>query len=417
MSDKKKIVLVSHNDILGGAAIVTFRLMKALRALGHDAEMLVFNKMGDDPDVHQIGLRPMRGWKFIIERAKIMRNNGYSRENLFKVSTASDGMAIHRNRRIRNADVVMINWINQGMVSLSGLRHLCQQGKKVIWTMHDMWCMTGICHHALECTAYRNQCGNCRFLGEKAAPDDLSHKVWLKKKALYDGLPVKFVAVSNWLREKANRSSLLRGHDIAVIPNAFPVNSFPTTSERPFEMPYKNYFKNIITFGAVRLDDPIKGIRYAVDALNILYDEEPEIAAGAIAIFFGSTRSDDILQNLKFPHVALGTISDPTTLHQLYCASKVVLSTSLYESLPGTLIEGQSSGAIPVTFGNGGQADIIDHRINGYIATFPDTRDIANGIKWAINSDISREDLHDSVAEKFSSTTIARRYLDLIDKM
>lgn len=238
-----------------------------------------------------------------------------------------------------------------------------------------------------------------------------------EKKALYDGLPVKFVAVSNWLREKANRSSLLRGHDIAVIPNAFPVNSFPTTSERPFEMPYKNYFKNIITFGAVRLDDPIKGIRYAVDALNILYDEEPEIAAGAIAIFFGSTRSDDILQNLKFPHVALGTISDPTTLHQLYCASKVVLSTSLYESLPGTLIEGQSSGAIPVTFGNGGQADIIDHRINGYIATFPDTRDIANGIKWAINSDISREDLHDSVAEKFSSTTIARRYLDLIDKM
>ena len=42
--EKKRIVLVSHNDRRGGAAIVTYRLMKTLQSLGHEADMLVFEK-------------------------------------------------------------------------------------------------------------------------------------------------------------------------------------------------------------------------------------------------------------------------------------------------------------------------------------------------------------------------------------
>ena len=42
-----KIALINTSDTLGGAAIVTYRLMEALRNAGHDARMVTFVKYGD----------------------------------------------------------------------------------------------------------------------------------------------------------------------------------------------------------------------------------------------------------------------------------------------------------------------------------------------------------------------------------
>ena len=44
-----KITIVNHSDNRGGAAIVSLRLMEALRAAGHDAVMLVAHKYTDHP--------------------------------------------------------------------------------------------------------------------------------------------------------------------------------------------------------------------------------------------------------------------------------------------------------------------------------------------------------------------------------
>lgn len=415
--DRKRIVLLSCNDIVGGAAIVTLRLMHALRDLGHDARMVVLNKKGSDSYVAKAGFCAERGAAFLFERIQIFMSNGFNREDLFKVSTASCGVGIHRHPFVRQADVVMINWVNQGLLSLGELEKIASEGKKLIWTMHDMWCMTGICHHAYECERYMDSCGLCPFLGKRASENDLSAKVWRKKKELFDRLPIKFVAVSSWVKERALQSSLLKGKDIEIIHNAFPVDSFMTKPEQPYDSLVIGHYNNVISFGAASLDDPVKGVRYAVEALNILVDENPEIASRSVAIFFGKVRSNSLFEKLRFPYLACGTIADHLTLHQLYCASKVILSTSLYETLGGTLIEGQSSGAVPVSFGRGGQVDIIDHKVNGYIARYLDPRDVAEGIKWAIGAGIPRQELHQSVVDRFSSDVIARRYLELIDRI
>lgn len=412
--EKKRIVLLSHNDLLGGAAIVTYRLMKALHELGHEADMLVFNKTCDNPHVHQLGTRPVRGWRFISERAGIMMRNGFNRRDLFKISTASTGMNIHRHPLVKKADAIFVNWVNQSTVSLKEMQRICDMGKPVIWTMHDMWCMTGICHHAYSCSNYLQQCGDCPYLGPKAAPGDLSHKIWLKKKKLYDSTDIRFVAVSNWVKQCAHNSSLLRDKDITVIHNAFPSDLFRTYSDKPFTIETRNRFKNIIAFGAAKLDDPVKGLTYAIDALNILMNEAPEIAAGSVAVFFGKTDRDDLFHKLRFPHLACGTINDHTVLHQLLVQTKVILSTSLYETLGGTLIEGMSAGATPVSFGRGGQTDIIDHKVTGYIAEYCNPRDVAEGIKWALAANLDREKQHETIRRRFNANDIALRYLSLI---
>ena len=94
-----------------------------------------------------------------------------------------------------------------------------------------------------------------------------------------------------------------------------------------------------------------------------------------------------------------------------------VISTSLYETLPGTLIEGQASGCLPVTFGKGGQADIVEHLKTGYIAEYKDPASVAKGIEWALEANILREFLHSEVERKFSAAKIAQQYIELFDKV
>ena len=177
-SEKKlKVVLLNHSDNNGGAAVVTYRLMYALRKQGVDASMLVYTNYTSDPNVAVISSRLKRGFLFMVERLRILFGNGFNREKLFKVSTADISIGITSHPLVKEADVVVLSWINQGLVSLGDLRKLAEMGKPVVWTMHDMWCMTGICHHAIECKNFIGECGNCMYLGSKASPGDLSHRI------------------------------------------------------------------------------------------------------------------------------------------------------------------------------------------------------------------------------------------------
>lgn len=407
-----KVALICHSDMLGGASIVTYRLMSALRREGVDARMIVYTKVSTDDNVSTISSRYIRGMKFILERLSIFMANGFDRKNLFAVSTASTGTAIDRHPWVREADVIVLSWINQGLVSLNGLKRLGKLGKKIFWTMHDMWCLTGICHHAHECTAYTESCGKCPFL-HSHKHNDLSHKTWLRKKKIYDSVPITFLPVSNWLAEKCRQSSLLRDKPVKVIPNAFPIETFVTRSDIKVTSYDINYNADLILFGAARIDDPIKGLDYTIKALNYIFDNHPDTANRSMVVFFGDLRNRSALDELRFPHRWIGRINDPKALRLLYARAKIVLSTSLYETLPGTLIEGQAAGCYPVSFGEGGQADIITHLDDGYIARYKDIEDVAEGIMWALKAPDRREELHESVRRRFSSQTIARRYIDL----
>lgn len=413
----KKVVLINHSDTLGGAAVVTFRLMQALRREGVDARMVVFTKTSKEKNVSKISNRFIRGLAFCLERLALLPKLGFSMRHLYKVSTGYFALNVHSHPWVKDADIVCLNWINQGLMNLDGIKRLHHDGKKIVWTLHDMWAFTGICHHAYECDHYIEECGYCQFLPGGGSADDLSHKVWQKKNHTYAEVPVNFVTVSHWLEECARKSSLLRGRNIVTIPNPFPSDQFyfePPHDIFKFKTKDKPY---ILLFGAARIDDPIKGLPYTIEALNYIFDTHPEIAAKTSVYFYGDIKKPEMLDSLRLSHRNLGMISDFKIIRYLCSIAKVVISTSLYETLPGTLIEGLAGGAIPVTFGRGGQKDIIEHLKNGYIARYKDPKDIAEGIIWAIKSDIPREELHRTVENRFSASAIAQRYITLFSEI
>lgn len=409
-----KVAVICQSDSLGGAAVVTRRLVHALQAEGVDASLLAFHKLSTDDAVHTTSSRIKRAATFMGERLGILLHNGLSRSNLFKVSTASTGIDLTNHPAVRDADIIVLSWINQGMLSLKGIGRLASLGKPIVWIMHDMWNLTGICHHAYECTAYTGDCGNCRFLNSHSA-HDLAFRVQRRKEALYKQHPITFVAVSNWLAERARKSALLRDADVRVIHNAFPVESFLTSPSMNLHCVGESPL--IISMGAARLDDPIKGLNYAIDALNYLFDNDPELARKSLAVFFGSIKDASAFDRLRFPYRHLGQVNDGNVLRQLYAQTDVVLSTSLYETLPGTLIEGMAAGAVPVSFGRGGQSDIFEHRRTGYMAEYKNAEDIAAGIKWALDNHPEREEQHAEVSRRFSASSIAAQYIDLFHEL
>lgn len=413
----KKVVLVNHSDTLGGAAIVTFRLMQALRNQGVDARMVVYTKTSDEKNVEMVYTRFIRGMAFCLERLKILPAVGFDYSNLFKVSTGAFGLNVHLHPWVKEADIVCLNWINQGLMSLKGIRKLHDMGKKIVWTLHDMWSMTGICHHAYGCNNYLDQCGNCQFLAGGGSDNDLSHRYWKKKRELVSKVPIHYVTVSHWLEECARHSSLLHDQKICTIHNPFPIEQFYPRPVRELYSMLSPDKPNLILFGAARLDDPIKGLDYTIDALNYIFDNHPEIAIKSAVYFYGHLKDRSALDRLRFSHRWMGLVSDFKIIRYLCASAKVIISTSLYETLGGTLVEGQAGGAIPVTFGGDGRNDVVEHKKNGYIARYKDARDVAEGIMWALNANISREELHNSVAERFASPIIARKYINLFSEI
>lgn len=407
-----KVVIINHSDSLGGASIVSYRLLKALQAQGIDASMLVSHKAGNDPTVHVAASSWRIKSTFITEHARIFAANGFDRTDLFKASIATDGLPLSRHPLVKDADVVMLNWINQGMLSLKEIGRIAKT-KRVIWTMHDMWNMTGVCHHAGTCNRYKDTeyCRKCPLFHHHAGNYDYSYTTSVRKAQLYNDCKIHFVAVSTWLERLARKSALLQNQAISVIPNAFPVDSFyiePRNINLPFDLPTD---KKIILMGAARLDDPIKGLGYAIEVLNNLKRND------AVAVFFGALRNPAALDSLHFPHIHLGIISDPAIIRELYARASVIISTSLYETLPGTLIEGQASCTIPISFDNGGQSDIIDNGVNGYLIPSYDTAKFTATLDLALNGGIDLAAMRQSVIDRYSAAAVAKQYLELAKSM
>ncbi|MDE6428521.1 MAG: glycosyl transferase family 1, partial [Muribaculaceae bacterium] len=64
-----------------------------------------------------------------------------------------------------------------------------------------------------------------------------------------------------------------------------------------------------------------------------------------------------------------------------------------------------------------GQRDIIEHHRTGYLAPFGDEEALARGIRWALESDISPENLRAEVDRKFSAGAVAKRMIELFETL
>ena len=402
-----KILLISTSDIRGGAAIAAYRLMNALNANGQQAKMMVREKLSDNDNVTQVGSKMTNRWNFLAERARIFTYNRFSRQSLFDVSIAGRGLSVTNHPRFKEADIIHLHWINQGMLSLDEIGRILASGKKVVWTMHDMWPFTGICHHAAGCNHYESGCGNCPYLAAPAQ-QDLSHQRFLIKQNTYARGKITFVACSNWLRELAEKSPLTSGHRLLSIPNPIDTRHYKPMDKKEvrnrLSLPHE---KKYLLFAAAKASDTRKGTDYLAESSRILAEQHADIH-----VLIAGSHSEEMQQQLALPSTSMGYVT-PDDMPNLYNAADLYVTPSLLENLPNTIMEAMACGTPCVGFNTGGIPEMIDHRENGYVARYREAADLSEGVSWALQGEIlAALSMHarEKVVRHYAQETIANEY-------
>ena len=412
-----KVLIVNTSERVGGAAVAASRLCEALMNNGVRAKMLVMHKQSTALYVAQSGHWLQNKWNFVWERVVIWINNLFSKENLWKVSIANAGQDITRLPEFKEADLVHLHWVNQGFLSLEGIEKILKNGKPVVWTMHDMWAATGICHHSYECERFTSECHDCPFL-RFPGKNDLSHRTFLRKlKLMQHAQRLHFVAVSEWLAGRARKSALIGGCTITVIPNSISLSQFKMVDRIDARTTLDVNEPFVVSFGAARIDDPIKGFSYLLDALRKLVESGRFKADEVRLLLFGDIRQPELLQQIPVRFTYFGFVDDEDQLSLVYSASNVTVSSSLYETFGQTLVEAQACGSLPVSFKGSGQADIIEHKVTGYLADRLSSESLADGIEWGLRACIPAQQLRRSVSRRFSESVVANSYLKIYGEL
>jgi len=407
-----RVLIVNTSERTGGAAVAANRLMMALNNHGVKARMLVRDKESDALTVVSLPKSPRNHWHFLKERLDIFVRLHFSRKHLFDIDLANTGTDITRLREFQEADVIHLHWINQGMLSLDGIRRILRSGKPVVWTMHDIWPATAICHVTLGCRYFVATCHDCKYLPGGGSASDLSTKVWQRKQRMLDGEHVTFVACSRWLEAEAKASRLLKGHKIISIPNPIDTHIYnrrdKQAARQRLGLPQD---KRLILFASQRVTNVNKGMAFLIQACRQLTDCTP---ACEVVILGG--HAEEVVDQLPLKAHPLGYINSDQQIVDVYSAADVFVLPSLSENLPNTIMEAMACGVPCVGFRVGGIPEEIDHRRNGYVATYRDADDLAAGIRWVL-CEADHEALSQAaitkVMKNYSQQSVAMKYLDV----
>ena len=268
----------------------------------------------------------------------------------------------------------------------------------------------------MSCEKYTQRCGSC-VLFKSGFSWDLSRIEWLRKKKHWKNLDFTFVTPSRWLAENLRTSSLFYDRDVSVIPNGIDLNIYKPIDKdlarKILQLPLDN---KILLFGAMfAASDENKGYGLLLEALDHLSEQIANYEKYTLLVF-GATGAQKSI-NGKIDMKYMGHLYDDVSLSLLYSAADLLVSPSKLENLSNVIMESLACGLPCVAFNAGGTPDLIDHMKNGYLAEPYDTKDLATGLKWVLDRDVSSNVLSTAARQKaedcYDIRKISQKYLEL----
>ncbi|MBN3879165.1 MULTISPECIES: glycosyltransferase family 4 protein [unclassified Nostoc] len=407
-----RVCLLSHSDGRGGAYAAAYRLHQGLKKINIDSTMLVGNKTNDDITVLGANSKLAKGWQKIVPTLDSLPLQVYHKRDqlTFSLQWLPDQLAAQIAQM--NPDIINLHWITGGYVQIETLAKF---KKPIVWTLHDMWALTGGCHYSGGCDKYTKSCGACSQLGSQRE-GDVSRWIWQRKAKAWQNINLTIVTPSRWLADCARKSSLFQNLRIEVIPNGLNTQVYKpidkTMARNLFNLPLD---KKLVLFGAMNsTSDKRKGFHLLETALQKLSQEKNQ---ENIELFIFGASQPSKVPNFGLRTHYLGRLNDDISLSLVYSAADVFVAPSVEDNLPNTVMEALACGTPCVAFNIGGMPDMINHTQNGYLAQPYNIDDLANGITWVIENQERHQKLCanacETIKQKFTLNLQTKSYLSL----
>ena len=406
------VLLLNTFDNQGGAAIATYRLHRGLRFIGINSHLLVQGKKTDDYNV----IGPITKWQKVLAILRPYLDGVatyfYSKcqKEIFSSAWLPEKLA---SKVVKlKPDIVHLFWVNGGFLRVETLKKFKQP---IVWTLHDMWPFTGGCHYDDECGKFQQSCGNCPILNSERERD-LSRRIWKRKQKSWEDVPIVVVATSHWLAKMARSSSLFKDQRVEVIPNGIDTEIYKPGNKEAARAAYNlPQDKHLILFSAFSATvDKRKGNQFLVLALEKM--SQAGWGSKTELVIIGASRPENPPDMGMKVHY-MGHMHDEISQALLYSAANVVVAPSMQENLSNTVMESLACGTPVVAFDIGGMPDMIEHQINGYLATPFEPNDLADGMMWVLENENRRETLsqraRQTVEGRYALKTVAKDYLAL----
>ncbi len=400
-----RIVHVNTFADTGGAAIAANRLHHALRKKG--VESYVYSQFGGDVD-HSVS--PQRkSSKLLSQVSSSLEYQFLSRRKAQQVPFSIGKFRfvdyLSEINELR-PDLVHMHWVGPGFLKPSDFYRF---KVPVVWSMHDMWAFTGGCHYDDECGKYTDQCTHCPILGNSG---HLAVRHQQRKHRAYDRMhSVTFLGLSRWMAEQARSSSLLRGREVYQLPNLIDASTYaPIEKEVAREILGFDPKKRHILFTSINVKDRRKGFEKLRRALDAFEDNS------LVLTVMGQVTDQSWLNEMNFETKMLGSIHDLHAQRLVYSACDVLAMPSLQENLSNVIMEAMSCGLPVVSFDIGGNRDLIDHEVNGFLARRNDAEDFAKGLGWVLGEGGPvqlGEAARTKILTTFDEKIVLPKYLDL----
>lgn len=368
----KKVLCIS-DVAFGGAATACRRLVKALKAR-KEVDVTWFSATGTvDGDVHSANswpsLVPMVYSRLIL---KIMGNRVDS-ESLNRWLNCTNMLAVVRKMR---PEIINIHNIHQ-VFNFNFVERL-PRCTPIVWTLHDMWVLTGHCTYSFDCSRWKDGCsGKCPQIAGKGTEKARAAEEWKKRDVFFKRNAHRIVLVcpSRWLTDCA-RTRFGGTVKTEQIPYSVDITMFRPLADkasirRALDLPVEH---PIILFVSWYMEER-KGIPIMVRTLELLYGKGK---VRPVIVGLGHpSKGLDSTANWILP----GLVIDEKLLNLYYNAADLVVLPSRADTFPNVLLEAISAGTPCVTFDVGGCGEIVRNGITGYVVCAGDVEGFAECIE------------------------------------
>lgn len=251
----------------------------------------------------------------------------------------------------------------------------------LVLSLRDAWTMSGHCAHSFGCDRWLTGCGECPDLTiYPQIPSDRTAKNWRAKRDIYRASRLYVHAISNWIKERAERSILMDGiRDLRVIHTGIDRSIFKrgdrSAARRRLDLPID---RRLLAFAAINpKDNPFKDLACLRACLARIGADSNLGATTLVAVGQeATTERFGSAELVYWPYV-----TDRHRLADLYRAADIYLHAAKVDTFPRAVLESLACGTPVIATAVGGIPEQI--RSLGVAFGAPGTcfqQDLATGV-------------------------------------